>query len=81
MCLLRQTATMHLAAWLERTGTTKAEFARRARCTWKLVHKVAAGHRPLVATAERFSAATNGEVSAAEILGVADVARAPEAAE
>ena len=57
----------------------KAQVVRDSGLAYSTVHWIAAGRvRPKVATAERIAAATGGELTAAQILGLADQ---PEAAE
>ena len=57
----------------------KARIARASGLAYSTVHWIAAGRaRPKVETARRIAEATDGRISAAQILGLADQ---PEAAE
>lgn len=61
---------MDLRAWLRKPGNTKYGLAKRAGVTWRTVHRIALGHVPRASTARLIEKATDGEVTAAEILGV-----------
>lgn len=65
------TQAMDLRTWLSKPGHTKYGLAKRSGLTWKVIHKVAQGHIPRAETAHKIADATDGEVTAAEILGVA----------
>lgn len=62
-----------LARWVEAKGKgARATLARRAGVQWQTVDAIVRGETvPTRETALRLSEATDGEVSAAEILGVA----------
>ncbi len=76
-----------LSVWLSRTGTTLAELARKADTTWITVKRYASGealkrsvgpdgkpaaNRHDLEIVRRISDATDGAVTAAQVLGVGD---------
>lgn len=61
-----------LDPWVSRKGG-QMELARRAGVTWATIHEIATGRRvPRADLARRISAATDGAVSAAELMGLAE---------
>jgi len=64
---------MTLAEYLEKNGHGAIEaLARRADCSRNSIVSARAGHAPSVKLARRISAATDGEVSVLELLGLAE---------
>jgi len=63
---------MTLSEYLVKTGRTKQEIARATSLRWATVHAIAEGSAvPKPDTAKRIELATGGEVTAAELLGLA----------
>lgn len=63
---------MQLREWLDRQGRgATAKLAREIGCErWATVHEIANGHVPKPARAKAIEEATDGEVTAAEVLGL-----------
>lgn len=60
-----------LSRYLARTGRSKYSLAKAAELPWKTVHRLAKGkHTPGLRVAQAIESATEGEVSAAELLGI-----------
>lgn len=63
---------MTLADYIKRHGTgAKRDLAKKSGLRWATIHDIARGHSiPLPSTAKKIAAATGGEVSEAELLGI-----------
>lgn len=65
---------MRLREWLQGQGKgATARLARVVGTRWATIHDIAGGHVPKAPLAKRIEAATDGAVTAAELLGLADV--------
>jgi len=62
---------MDLAAWLKLPEHSKNGLARKAGVCWQTINRVSKGGPCRPDTAKKIEAATDGQVSAATILGVA----------
>lgn len=62
---------MRLREWLESQGRgATAHLARTVGTRWATIHDISNGHVPKADLAKRIEAASDGAVSAAELLGI-----------
>jgi len=70
---------MNLRTWLDQRGHgATAALARAVGTRWATIYEIANGHVPKAALAKEIEAATAGEVTAAELLGLVPTAQATE---